>query len=248
MNIDGMNAHRDSVTTRSGEISYIDVGSGPVALFVHGIGTNAHLWRNLVDLVAADRRCVALDLPLHGQSPARRDQDFTISGLASVLEQFCEGLALSDVDLVAHDTGGAIAQVFAARNPTHLRTLCLTNCDTHDNVPPEAFQPTVDLAASGALAASAPSLLADLQQARSVVFGTGYEDVQRLELDVVRAYLEPVLGTPERAEQFERLLLSLNASDLLDVEADLERPHRSDARRLGNRGRLLRRPLGLLAP
>jgi pimeloyl-ACP methyl ester carboxylesterase len=33
--------------------------------------------------------------------------------------------------------------------------------------------------------------------------------------------LEPVLGTPERARQFERFLLSLNAGDLLDAEPGL---------------------------
>ena len=63
---------------------------------------------------------------------------------------------------------------------------------------------------------AAAALLADIGQARSAIFGTGYEDVEHVGLDVVRSFLEPVLGTPERARQFERFLLSLNAGDLLD--------------------------------
>jgi len=45
------------------------------------------------------------------------------------------------VDLVANDSGGGVAQIFAARFPQRLRTLTLTNCGTHDNWPPPGFQP-----------------------------------------------------------------------------------------------------------
>jgi pimeloyl-ACP methyl ester carboxylesterase len=69
MQLPELDAHRHTVTTRSGDISYIDIGAGPVALFVHGIGTNAYLWRNVIGALIPERRCIAVDLPLHGQSP-----------------------------------------------------------------------------------------------------------------------------------------------------------------------------------
>jgi hypothetical protein len=37
---------RRSVQTASGRISYVEQGSGPVALFVHGVLLNSHLWRH----------------------------------------------------------------------------------------------------------------------------------------------------------------------------------------------------------
>jgi pimeloyl-ACP methyl ester carboxylesterase len=221
MGSEHLEAHRSAVRTRSADLSYIDIGEGPPAVFLHGIGTSAYLWRYVIDELAGRRRCVALDLPLHGASPARPDQDLSIGALAEVVEEFCDALALSDIDLVAHDTGGAVAQVFAARHPTRLRTLALTNCDTHDNVPPEAFKPTVELAKAGALAPSAPALLADLATARAAVFAVGYEDPEYLGLDTVRAFLEPLLGTTERARHFERMLRALEPADLLDVEPAL---------------------------
>ncbi len=233
MQLSELGKYRKTAFLHSGEISYLDVppdrgnaagaGTGPAALFVHGVGTNAYLWRNLIGLLAGGRRCIALDLPLHGQSPAGPGHDFALGGLASVLEEFCAGLDLAEVDLVAHDTGGAVAQIFASRHPERLHTLCLTNCDTHDNVPPEAFKATVDLAAAGAISAGAPALLADIGQARSLVFGTGYEDIAHLDLDVTRSFLEPVLGTAADARQFERFLLSLQATDLLAAEPELAR-------------------------
>jgi pimeloyl-ACP methyl ester carboxylesterase len=194
-----------------------------VTLFIHGVGTSGLLWLDVIAALAGDRRCVALDLPLHGQTPAAPDRDFSLTGMAEVVEGFCAAAGLGAVDLVAHDTGGAVAQVLAARYPQRIRSLCLTNCDAHDNVPPDAFKPTVHLAASGALAAGAPALLADIAAARELVFGMGYEDITHLGLDVVRSFLEPVLGTPDRAREFERLLLSLGPADLLAAEPGLGR-------------------------
>jgi pimeloyl-ACP methyl ester carboxylesterase len=159
-----------------------------------------------------------MDLPIHGRTPAPADGDASLAALADTVAAFCEALDLSDIDLVAHDTGGAVSQIFAARHHDRLRTFTLTNCDTHDNVPPPAFQPTVDLAKAGALAPSAPALLADITAARTAVFASGYERPDELDLDVVRAYIEPVLGTPEAALAFERCLASLEPGDLLAVE------------------------------
>ena len=199
MHIDDFDDHRHTVTTRTGAVSYIDIGSGVPAVFVHGVGTNAYLWRNVIAALDGARRTIALDLPLHGQSPAAADQDFTLGALADGLLAFCDALELDEIDLVANDTGGAVAQIFAARNPDRVRTFVLTNCEAHDNVPPAAFQPTVDLAKAGALAPGAPELLADLAVAREVVFAMGYEDPEFLSTEMVGAFLEPVIGTPERA-------------------------------------------------
>src|SRR5262245_55372180 len=127
--ITAIDAGRAHVETANATLSYLDVGSGPTALFVHGVGTNAYLWRNVIAEVSTSQRCVAFDLPLHGQSPARPDQDFSLHALAGVIEEFCDALDLVEIDLVAHDTGGGLAQIFAANHPDRLRTFTLTNCD-----------------------------------------------------------------------------------------------------------------------
>jgi len=222
MELQELDAHRHTVTTRSGDVSYLDVGTGPVALFVHGVGTNAYLWRNVIGAVARPgRRCVALDLPLHGRTPVNPGQDLSVAALASVLDDFCDALGLTGVDLVANDTGGAIAQVFAARHPGRLATLALTNCDVSENLPPEAFKPVVELAAAGELAPSALALLDDIDTAAQVSFGDAYEFFERADRAVIRGYLEPCVGTIERGREFERLLTSLDAGDLAAVEPEL---------------------------
>jgi len=37
-----------SIDTPSGRISYTEAGSGPMALFVHGVVLNKHVWRRPV--------------------------------------------------------------------------------------------------------------------------------------------------------------------------------------------------------
>jgi pimeloyl-ACP methyl ester carboxylesterase len=221
MSFERYDDHRIVVPTPLGPVGAIDVGRGPAALFVHGVGTNAHLWAGVIDALGDEHRCVAIDLPGHGTSPVTDDQDLTIGGIADLVEAFCATHALDRVDLVAHDTGGAVAQVFAARHPERLRSFVLTNCDCHDNIPPAAFAPTVELARQGLLAPSASSLLADPIAARNLVFAMGYENVEVLDVERTLDFLRPVAGTPEHARAFERLIAGLEPSEVLAVEPAL---------------------------
>ena len=215
--------HRQTVTTRYGPTSYLDVGTGPPALFVHGLATSAYLWRNVIPRLADRHRCLAPDLPLHGRTPGGPDQDFSLNGLAAFLEDFCAALELPPVDLVANDTGGAVAQVFAARHPERVATLTLTNCETHDNLPPKDLKTTVLLARLRLLAPLGRMLLRNPGRARERVYGSGFEDVTRLPEAVVEAYLTPLYDTAANARQFQRFFRTLRAQDLLAVEDGLTR-------------------------
>jgi pimeloyl-ACP methyl ester carboxylesterase len=222
--LEQLDKHRGQVRTRSGPASCIDTGGpGRAALFVHGAATSSYLWRHVIGQLDGQRRCVAFDLPLHGQTPAAADQDFSLPGLARFVADCCDALELTDVDLVANDTGGAIAQVFAAGHPERLHTLTLTNCEAHNNLPPKALLPGLLLAQMGLFARIAPRLVRDIPRARKRVYGSGYQDVTSLPEDVVRAWLEPLFGTAETARQFQRLITSLRARDLLAVEPALAR-------------------------
>lgn len=225
MNRTEFDALRAVAHTSSGTISYVDAGAGPVALFVHGLGTGAYLWRNLIEELRDERRCIALDLPLHGHSPATDSHDLSLPGLARVIEDLCVALGLDQVDLVANDTGGAVAQVFAAARPERLRTLTLSNCETHDNLPNQAFRGTVDLARRGQLAPAAVEMVKDIAvtraSGRSVTLN--YERPEEITDETIRVYLEPIGRSLETARQFERMITSLRAADLLAAEDGLSR-------------------------
>src|SRR5499433_4313285 len=122
-----------SIDTASGRISYASAGSGPVALFVHGVVLNKHLWRHQLAGLSDIRRCIAVDLLAHGDTEIAPDQDVSVTANAKMLQEFLDALNIDKVDLVGNDSGGGIAQIFAALNPERVRTLTLTNCDTQDH-------------------------------------------------------------------------------------------------------------------
>ena len=219
-----LDKHRSQVRTRSGPASYVDTGGpGRPVLFVHGVGSSSYLWRNVIRLLDGERRCVAVDLPLHGYTPAAADQDFTLPGLARFVADCCDALELTDVDLVANDTGGAVSQVFAASHAERLHTLTLTNCEAHNNVPPKLLLPAVLLARLGLQARLASRLTRDIPRATKRVYRMTYQDIANLPEDIARVWLEAQGGTPEAARQSQRLLISLHARDLLAAEPALAR-------------------------
>ena len=223
---------RRSIRLSGGDVAYVDQGDGgaPAALFVHGVLVNADLWRNVIWDVADARRCIAPDLPAHGATPAP-DGDgapagLSLNGLAAMLDELCEQLRLEQVDVVANDTGGAVAQVFAARFPHRIRTLTLTNCDVHDNFPPEQFKPFVALAEAGELGPMVAAMAGDLAVARSEIgFAQGYAQPDRLGDDLLASYLGPFV--PDQGRGLERFLTASSSAELIAVEpllAELDAP------------------------
>lgn len=198
--------HRRSVR----DISYLDVGEGPVTVFVHGVFTNALLWRNCLRQLSADRRCIAIDLPGHGRSAPVADA--SVDGLAAAVLAVLTELDLTDVHLVGNDTGGAVCQLVYAAAPERFASLAFTNCDTEGNFPPPLFRPFVFLAGLGLLSLLRP--LATAPGPTRQAFRIGYRNPSAVPLEVVRAYAEPVLGSPAGAAFMRRLLSSMDSAQL----------------------------------
>ncbi|HKV40661.1 MAG TPA: alpha/beta hydrolase [Blastocatellia bacterium] len=205
------------IPTSFGEIAYTSQGSGPAALFVHGAFQNGYSWRQVIDRVADIRRCIAIDLMAHGATQISAAQDVSLEAQAGMLDAVAQALDLHQIDLVGHDSGGAIAQIFAARHPERIATLTLGNCDVHENCPPEALKPLMDAIAAGQLAGLGQKMLADAEFARSS-FAVGYERPDQLSDETLKLYLEPLFSTPEAAANLERFFRSIDRRHTVAVE------------------------------
>ncbi|HEU4891789.1 MAG TPA: alpha/beta hydrolase [Vicinamibacterales bacterium] len=214
---------RQSVQTPSGRISYVEQGAGPVALFVHGVLLNGHLWRHQLAGLSDIRRAIALDLLAHGDTEIAPDQDVSVTANAKMLREFLDALTIGQVDLVGNDSGGGIAQIFAALYPERVRTLTLTDCDAHDNWPPEAFKPFLAMAAGGGLRGTLEAMLADKRIYRSPqALGPAYEHPERVSDDSIETYLRPLIRSEQRTRDLQRFLAAFDNQHTLTIEARLK--------------------------
>jgi pimeloyl-ACP methyl ester carboxylesterase len=213
-----------SVKTPSGTIAYAEQGQGPVALFVHGVLLNRHLWRHQLAELSDIRRCLAPDLLAHGDTEITPAQDVSVTANATMLGELLDALHIDQVDLVGNDSGGGIAQIFAARHPQRVRSLTLTNCDAHDNWPPAAFKPFLEMAAAGGLPKTLGAMLGDKTIYRSPqALGPAYEHPERVTDETIDLYLEPHLRTAERTRDLERFLAAFDPAHTVAVEAELKK-------------------------
>jgi pimeloyl-ACP methyl ester carboxylesterase len=126
-------------------IDYEDTGMGtpptPVIVFVHGLLVDGSLWRKVVAELDGFR-CVVPTLPLGSHRVPVKDRSaLTPVGVADLLAEFLERLELTDVTIVANDTGGAITQLLLTRRPERIARVVLTPCDAFENFLPPAFRP-----------------------------------------------------------------------------------------------------------
>ena len=123
-----------------GPVHITRTGRGRPVLFLHGFGQDHRLWQPLVDELSGEFACLMPDLPLGAHRAAMKpDADLTFAGQARLVSDLLEALELDQVTLVGNDTGGATAQVVAARHHERLARLVLTDCETVDNFPPSPF-------------------------------------------------------------------------------------------------------------
>ena len=106
-------------------VRYADRGFGDsVVLLLHGFGGDLDNWMFNLDSLAEKHRVLALDLPGHGQS-VKTNVDPSLSGMATFVRKFLDGLSVSSVHVVGHSMGGAIAMQLASDSPETVKSLGL---------------------------------------------------------------------------------------------------------------------------
>jgi pimeloyl-ACP methyl ester carboxylesterase len=106
---------------------YVDEGSGPAVLFVHGNPTWSFAWRNLLKDLRRDHRVIAVDHVGCGKSDKPQDYEYVLENHVANLTRLVDELDLRDVTLVGHDWGGCIGMGAAGRRPERFRQFILMN-------------------------------------------------------------------------------------------------------------------------
>ncbi len=113
------------VTVAGTRLRYIETGTGPPVVLLHGLGASMYAWRkNLQPIAAAGFRVVAFDNRGFGESD-KPATGYDNAAYADLLCAFLDSLRISEAVLVGHSMGGAIAAEVAIRYPHRVRGLVL---------------------------------------------------------------------------------------------------------------------------
>lgn len=122
-------------------VHYVERGSGPAIVFVHGLCGNLRNFAYLqLERLAQSHRVILIDRPGSGRSMRGAGSTANIYAQARMVAQCIEALGLDKPVLVGHSLGGAIALAVGLNHSQAIRRLALIAPLTHaESAPPGAF-------------------------------------------------------------------------------------------------------------
>lgn len=105
------------IQLENNSLHYIDEGTGPVMLMVHGNPTWSFYYRDLIKHYSKTHRVIAVDNIGCGLSDKPQDYEYTLENHIQNLVSIVKYLDLKNITLFVHDWGGAIGFGLATRMP-----------------------------------------------------------------------------------------------------------------------------------
>ena len=118
------------------KIQYVEAGSGPTVILLHGLGGSWQSWHFNIGALAEKYHVVALDQIGFGK-PDKPFVNYRIRTYVDFLDQFCKQLKIERATLVGNSMGGWIAAMFTASFPDRVEKLVLE--DAAGYAPPKDF-------------------------------------------------------------------------------------------------------------
>ena len=148
------------VTVFGQKINYVESGSGPVVVLLHGLGGSTLNWGFNTSALAQKHRVIVPDLLGHGRSD-KPLINYRVATYVDFLDKFLSELKVERASLVGNSMGGWIAALYALKHPARVERLVLV--DAAGFKPP----PDLDLASLSGLN---PSTREGMRQLASLVF------------------------------------------------------------------------------
>jgi pimeloyl-ACP methyl ester carboxylesterase len=135
------NAYSRIVRAGDAAFSYLEAGSGPPLVLLHGIGSAAASFRRQLEALSARFRVVAWDAPGYGASTPLAVEHPDTSHYATALDRWLGALGIDRCHLVGQSLGTLIAACFAAEQPRRVLSLTLASMARgHGRLPPPERQ------------------------------------------------------------------------------------------------------------
>lgn len=118
-----------SVRVGEDEVQYLEAGSGPVVVFLHGWGLDHQAYRRVIRRIAQQgRRVLAPALPGFGGTEGLSGEDHSFGGYAQWIDRFLGAVGVAErVTVIGHSFGGGCAIQFAHDHPERIAAVVLVN-------------------------------------------------------------------------------------------------------------------------
>jgi pimeloyl-ACP methyl ester carboxylesterase len=117
---------RRTVEVHGTQVTYVQMGSGPPVVLVHGLSGSWQNWLENIPHLARTRTVVAVDLPGFGRSQLPREE-ISIPGYGRFLDAFMTAVGIQRTALVGSSMGGLIAAQTASAFPARVQRLVLVS-------------------------------------------------------------------------------------------------------------------------
>lgn len=202
------------------KVHYIDEGSGPPVILIHGFAGSTFSWRLVIPDLAKTHRVIAVDLPGFGFSDREPEIDYSHTAQGERIVALMDMLGIRRATLIGHSMGGAIAQRVAARHPERVERLILV-ASVNAAHPP-------DVAKRGRAAGPMFALVGVAQRSPRAMYALGRRSLARMVHDreyateeVMRGYVDPLLlpGTVAAVRRMTEATREEPAADLSAISA-----------------------------
>lgn len=120
-------------------IHYLERGTGPTLLLIHGLGASMRVFtHSLLERLAGEFRVVLMERPGSGESTREPRACARVRSQATTVSAFIDALGLERPLLVGHSLGGAVALAVALEHPEQVGGLALVAplANVQEAVPP----------------------------------------------------------------------------------------------------------------
>ena len=210
----------------AGEVAYRRIGDGPDVLFVHGWPVSGATFRTLLPHLVDDVTCHVIDLPGAGWSRFTADTELTVDRHIESVRRVLDALALEQVAVVGHDSGGLIAR-HALAGDARLRALGLIDTEQPQGLTARFKLFLLARHLPGFGLAFGRLLGSERLRRNPLVLGGAFADSSLLDGEFDEFFLRPLHTSPARRDAAVRLLRSFrteHVDQLTDVHRRIEVP------------------------
>jgi pimeloyl-ACP methyl ester carboxylesterase len=206
---------------RDVNVAYRDIGEGEPIVFIHGLA-GPHAWDGVVERLATNRRALVIETLGLGDTEGTKPADFGLAAQAAMVRGLLSALEIPAAHIIGNETGGVIAQIFAVRWPSCVRSLVLSDCDCRGQWPPPHLARLAALThVPGGIAAWRTLLRIPRLANSSLGFGQLVYNKDLMTRARLAQFADGLAATRERRVRMARFLRAIKQTDTLTLNRQL---------------------------